>query len=319
MVNFNKRSRLKQFNSILITDTIVCLIKFLNDMASHISGFFSDNFLFDSHAHINSRNFDLDRDQVIERATKNDVKMIFDIGTDISSSQLSLDIAKNNPGVVYSFVGIDPEVLIPGSSLTLTENFDKKWIETKTEYLNAIISSNKDFIKGIGETGMDFYWIKEKLESGEIDKSQFNKIKKDQQKLFEMHLDLAKEHKLPLSIHSRGAEEECLKVIKSYSGVVGIFHSYTGNYDIAKKILSSGNGLGVNGIITFKNAYELRGIYKKILGKKIKDYSPMDFYKAGIFFETDCPFLAPDGKRGERNEPANVRTVFESFVTFLKE
>ncbi len=267
--------------------------------------------LVDTHAHISSKNYDTDRLQVIENALKNDVDLIFDVATDIDSAMLSTDIAKTSTGKVKSFVGIDPEIVMPGSHMR-DEEFGSNKIKPMMEHLKAITTAKSEFVVGIGETGMDYYWLEQMFVEGQITRTQINKSQKLQEELFRAHLELAEELKLPLTIHSRGAEEECLKIAKEYK-VVGIFHSYTADYAIAKKILNAGWGLGVNGIVTFTKSGELRNVYKQILGKVSSDWNITDYYNKGIFFETDCPFLTPEGKRGERNEPANVRMIFDSF------
>lgn len=285
---------------------------------ANIQNFFQYDFLFDSHAHINAKHFDLDRDKLIRRALDTNVKQIFDIATDLHTSSLSLDLAKTYRGTVFSFIGIDPEIFVPESGFEVKEEVDNNWFKEKQEILRALIQGNREYVAGIGETGLDNYWLEEKLKNEVITADGARKSRHNQKKLFEIHIELAKEFNLPLSIHSRGAEDECLKVLRDHE-VTGIFHSFGGSYEQAKEVLEMGFGLGINGISTFKNAYAVRGMYKKILGKISDDWSYIDFYKRGIFFETDSPFLAPEGKRGQRNEPAFVRNIYENSVQFLKE
>jgi TatD DNase family protein len=130
-----------------------------------------------------------------------------------------------------------------------------------------------------------------------------------------MHLELGEESGLPLSVHSRAAEERCLEIVKTYPAARGIFHSFTGDYVTAKKILDAGWALGVNGIVTYKNAVVLREMYKNILGEISTDWSPGDFYSKGIYFETDAPFLTPLGSKSGRNEPANINKIYEYMAT----
>ncbi len=275
----------------------------------HISDHFKHNFLFDSHSHINADSYNHDLDKIIHNALNNDVQIIFDMGTTLKSSQKSVKIAQEYEGKVYSFIGIDPEVFIPGSEYFLGLDKNEKWFEEQYDSLKKLITDNSGLITGIGETGMDFHYITLNKDPQGMISQRF------QERLFEMHIQLAEEFNLPLSIHSRGAEHECLEMAK-HTKVTGIFHSYTGNYQTAVKVLDAGWGLGVNGIVTFKNAVDLQSMYKKILGNN-NHWEPQKFYKKGIFFETDCPFLAPEGKRGERNEPMNVRMVYESFINLL--
>ncbi len=291
----------------------------------HIRSLIKENRLFDSHAHLNFEGYNKDLEQVINRALDSKVEVIYDIGTDIASSKRSVGIAKKFPEVVYSFVGIDPEIFLLGSEMFIGLDKDNKWIEEQYSTLKDLALENTKYIKGIGESGMDYYWL-EKLTNeneGSINSNKEVKKTKDlqmikkskelQEALFRMHLELAKEFNLPLSIHSRGAEKECLQIVKQYPNTTGIFHSYTGDYKIATQILDAGWGLGINGIITFKNALALREIYRKIIGDPT-DFQPYDFYDKGIFFETDSPFLSPEGKRGERNEPSYVKIIYNKLI-----
>lgn len=271
--------------------------------------------LIDTHCHLNAGVYDVDRDQILKNAQKNGVAQTWDISTDRKSSKKSIELS-NIYQDVHSFIGIDPEILIPGSDLYIGGNevIDSSWFAEQSRFLDDLILRNRDAVVGIGESGLDHYW----LSRSELPEAEVQRSKELQDQLFMVHIELAAKHHLPLSIHSRGAEQACLEKIAEFP-VTGIFHSYTGEYKTASKILDQGWGLGVNGIVTFKNAHELRAVYKKLLGKISLDWSPADFYKKGIYFETDGPFLSPEGKRGERNEPRNVSIIFDYFVSSLRE
>jgi len=188
------------------------------------------------------------------------------------------------------------------------------WIEQHLATLEDLITTNKELVIGIGETGIDLHHIKV-AGAGE---EEINESKRIQTILFEKQLQLAEKYNLFVSIHSRGAESYCLDVVKNFN-VKAIFHSFTGDFNTAQAILDHGCALGVNGIVTFKNSHDLKLIYKTLIGKLPEgEISPDFFYKKGIFFETDAPFLAPDGKRGEINEPANIKVIFDKFVEELR-
>lgn len=260
--------------------------------------------LIDSHCHLNAEVFDEDRDELVSTESLNDVSEVWDISVDVESSRKSIELSKKYKNI-RSFIGIDPELFVPGSEMFVGFENAEDWIKTQMNEIRMILEENREQIIGIGESGMDFYWFKEKSEEEQ------EESKKYQEKLFRAHLELAEEFELPLSIHSRGAEEDCLGIVKNYK-TKGIFHSYTGSLETARKILEEGWGLGVNGIYTFKNAKEIREMYSELLkDKEVK--SILDLYKAGIYFETDAPYLAPEGKRGERNVPGNVKDVYEQF------
>lgn len=232
---------------------------------------------------------------------------MIDIGIDLESSKLAIKNAKQFPGVVFAAIGIDPDVVIPGKDLY-------QETDQVLDGFSELAEQNPEVI-AIGETGMDKNWI---LDEEWVEQEIQDKVMADQEKLFRMHLDLAQSLSLPVTVHSRLAEWDCLEVVKQYSAVKGVFHSYTGTYEVAKQVVDLGWGLGVNGIVTFKNATELREVYRKLLGTPSGDWSPADFYAKGIYFETDAPYLAPQGKRGEKNEPAYIKDIFEMFVQWLQ-
>jgi len=145
----------------------------------------------------------------------------------------------------------------------------------------------KKFI-AIGETGIDLYW----------DKTH----QKEQEKAFIHQIDLAKNYKLPIVIHSRNSFDELFTVLEEHNSLdlTGVFHCFTGNLDQAEKIIEMGFYLGIGGVITFKNS----GLDKVI------DELTMD----RIILETDAPFLAPVPYRGKRNESAYIKIVAEKIA-----
>jgi len=264
--------------------------------------------LFDSHAHL-AYSPDEQVKVMIRNAKAANLQAVFNMGIDIESSRKVIQQAKDSNNYAKAFIGIDPEVFEPNSDMFVGLENGEAWIEQNIKLLKDILISEKEFVTGIGETGMDFYHFEQDGSTESVKQ----KSKSLQEILFRKHLQLAQEFDLPLSIHSRRAEAECLKIVKEYS-CKGIFHSYTGNYTTAAEILNAGWGLGVNGIVTFKKADEIRNVYKEIL-KHAKYTNPQDFYNQGIFFETDSPFLSPEGKRGLVNEPSNTKIIFEFFNT----
>lgn len=266
-------------------------------------------YLIDTHAHVVSEEYRGLEKSISDKALEAGIEEIFDVAINLATSKKSLEISRNNPKI-RSFIGVDPEIFIPKSPF-FEEDCSELWFRNTQKHLEELLTENSKYIVGIGESGLDFYWPKrQEATAEEVEKSTIL-----QEKLYRMQLEIAQNNNLMLTIHSRGAEERCLEIAKEYS-CRGIFHSYTGTYETAVKILDSGWGLGVNGIVTFKNAQDLREMYKKIIGKVV-DPTPNDFYKMGIFFETDSPFLSPEGKRGEVNTPANVKIIFENFVKSL--
>lgn len=278
----------------------------------HISELMPKNGLFDSHTHLIFREYPLSMDEIIEKSRGLGLTTILNVCTDLETSMQAPELSKTYNGYVKSFIGIDPQEVIPNPEHFMGLDVTDEQIQELKSKIEALYSANKESVIGIGETGMDFFWIKE------LDQTTQEKSKRLQQKLYVIHLEIAEKYNLPLTIHSRGAETECLEVLKqNTTNTKGIFHSFTGTYEQAKAILDSGNGLGVNGIVTFRNANSLRETYKRILGIVKDTEDPSYFYKKGIFFETDAPFLSPEGKRGEINYPYNVTDIYKIFTEFL--
>lgn len=285
----------------------------------------NQNRLFDSHCHLNAQQYDHDRDEVVRRAEEAGLSAIIDIGTDIESSKKVIENARKYD-IVHASVGIDPEILIPGSDLFDSRVFDlddsefQKWLDARCQMLDAMAERSEAMM--IGETGIDNYWLQQDTaDSGQLTVEQKERFLLRQELLFRMHARLAKKYDKPLSIHSRNAIERCLRVLEDEKIPKGlaVFHSLTPDIDDSqedfdrkvRKILSRGYYVAINAIATFKSAEVLRDVYKSILDNDLKIEN---FYKNNLIFETDGPFLAPAPHRGMRNEPGYVLDTFENLL-----
>ena len=143
---------------------------------------------------------------------------------------------------------------------------------------------------GIGETGIDLYWDVT--------------FKTEQIEAFEFQINLAKEHDLPIIIHSRDSLDLTIEIIEKHhdSSLKGIFHCFNGNIDQAQRIQKVGFMMGLGGVITFKNAK---------MGEVVNQMDP-EF----IVLETDAPYLSPVPYRGKRNESSYVLHVAEKLAEF---
>ena len=233
--------------------------------------------LIDTHAHLYLKEFENDLDEVIGRALESGVKRIFLPNLDSSSAEDMLRICEKYKGICFPMMGLHPT--------SVKENF--------TEELSFIEKqlSNNQFI-AVGEIGIDLYWDKTFLE--------------EQKLVFRKQLNWAKERALPVVIHARDSFSEIFEVMdQEYTpDLKGVFHSFTGNEDHVKKILSYGFYIGINGIVTFKNS-GLDQIVKNI---------PIET----LLVETDAPFLAPTPYRGKRNESSYVTKVAEKIAEIKK-
>ena len=226
----------------------------------------------DSHCHLDYPNLYNELDDVVNRAIKNDVKLLLTICTTVESFKrikLIVDKYKN----IYGTFGIHPHE---------TKNFKNMTDTLIIEYKNE---SKK--IIGIGETGLDYYYN--------------HSDKNIQKKIFVQHIEAAKELDIPLIVHSRDAEIDTFDILKSYmenSKLKTIIHCFTGSKDFAKKIINIGCYISISGIITFKGSNELSETISSI---------PID----KLLVETDSPYLTPIPNRGKSNEPSFITHTIE--------
>ncbi len=228
--------------------------------------------LADTHAHLYWDNFQDDLDQVIQRAVQAGVSYIINIGVDVKTSKKALEQAKKIKSLtVKSTIGIHPHESLRYAQGKLSEDIEK---------LMEIHRNSGNKVVGVGECGLDYKEVDEKT-------------KQAQRRLFQAQIDLAKKLNLPLIVHCREAWDEVLEMTKDH---FGIYHCYSGDLSITQKVLSSRFLVSFACNLTYpKNEYLREAV--KIL--------PLE----RIVLETDSPFLPPQVKRGQRNEPANVLEV----------
>jgi TatD DNase family protein len=238
--------------------------------------------LIDSHAHLDFEDFHGDFDAVLRRAEEAGVAEIINIGASLERSRASITLAENYNNI-FAVVGVHPEE---------AENVD--FVTIHAELMELAKSSRR--VVGIGETGLDFY------SSSEVEKFSINSNNKTKQKkLFQIHIDVARHLSFPLVVHIRNGEDEdavneAYEILKKSGYCKGVIHCFTLNAAWAKRFTDLGFYLGFTGIITYKNADEVRDAVS---------VTSLD----RILVETDAPFLAPQKYRGGRNEPAYVTEI----------
>ena len=180
----------------------------------------------DTHTHLYSEQFDLDRDQMIQRAIDAGVSRFFIPAIDSTCTQAMFDLEKNHPGHVFLMMGLHPTYV--------KENYLEELAHVERE-----LASRKFY--AIGEIGIDLFWDKTFL--------------KQQQHAFQHQIQLAKKHKLAINIHCRDAFDEVFEVLENEKAtdLFGIFHCFTGDLGQAKRAISLGMKLGIGGVATFKN------------------------------------------------------------------
>lgn len=227
--------------------------------------------LVDSHVNLHSEKYADDADEVIARARAAGVTAMLTISDKLSSTESIKKFADEDPHIWRS-VGVHP-------------HYAKEYADLSAQTL--IDMANDQKVIGIGECGLDFHYE--------------YSDRAVQEPVFKAHIDAARETGLPLIIHTREADNEMRKTLEREhreGAFTPLLHCYTGGPALADAALSLGGLISFSGIITFKNADDVRAI---------AEAAPLD----RIIIETDCPYLAPVPMRGRRNEPAYVVHVAE--------
>lgn len=254
--------------------------------------------LTDTHAHLYWELFEKDLDQVIKRSLAAGITTIINVGVDIKKSEQALkqalELSKNKNLTIYSTIGIHPH-----EAINYFSNTDVS-IHKDVAELEKIYHSNTSRVIAVGECGLD-YFFDPNFTPPTLTTDQLKDL---QRKLFQAQIDLASKIKLPLIVHCRDDRaqdpqnsEAWDKVLSMTDNHPTILHCYSGLIKTTKKILSMPNTLvSFAATLTYpKNEY-LRDAVKILPLEK-------------IVLETDCPFLPPQSKRGQRNEPAAVLEI----------
>jgi TatD DNase family protein len=258
--------------------------------------------LIETHAHLDYPDFAPDLEGVIARAAEAGVTRIISIGTGLESSRRAVTLAERFPNV-HAVVGIHP------TNVT----------EEGLDFLPALGElARHPKVVAIGETGIDYHHLPEELQApkvADVDSALLAQSHGDQERLiaegawksaqadaFRMQLDLAVKLGLNVVIHQRSAWEDTLEVLRPYTGKLrGVFHCFGGTPEEAAEVASLGHLVSFTGIITFKNAEQVRLTAAAVAAD-------------GYMVETDCPYLAPVPYRGKRAEPAHTRLVAEKIA-----
>jgi len=227
----------------------------------------------DSHAHIDGREFDADREEVVQRARDAGVSVILNVGTGDPHSgvfERAIQFGATHQSI-YTAIGTHPHDA-------------SKYDQTAENLIKKLLKSGEGMVAW-GEIGLDFHYD--------------NSPREAQLDAFRSQLRGARELDLPVIIHTREAEEETIAALKEeflLGRRRGVFHCFTGTAALAQQALDLGFMISFSGILTFKKAQDLRDIAQQV---------PLD----RLMIETDCPYLAPVPHRGKRNEPAYVVEV----------
>lgn len=229
--------------------------------------------IFDTHTHLNVEQFKDEIPEVMERARELGVSEMAVVGFDTPTIEKSLELSHTYENI-YSIIGWHP---------TEAGSYTKE-IETKLQQ-----QLEDERVVALGEIGLDYYWMEDPKEV--------------QDKVFRRQIAIAKEIKLPISIHTRDAIEDTYKILKEEKihNIGGIMHSFSGDVEWAKRFLDLGMHISFSGVVTFKKAFEVH---------EAASFVPLD----KLLVETDAPYLAPIPYRGKRNEPGYTRYVVEKLA-----
>lgn len=229
------------------------------------------NMIFESHAHYDDRAFDTDHEELLKQCQEQGIETIVNVSASLASIKSTLALAEHY-NFIYGAVGIHPDEV---------GELDEEafaWLREQCSHPKVV---------AVGEIGLDYYWDKEKHEL--------------QKHWFHRQMELAKELKLPMIVHSREAAADTLEAVKKAHTpeLRGVIHCFSYTPEIAKEYLDMGYYIGIGGVVTFKNAKKLKEVVKML---------PLE----RILLETDCPYLAPEPNRGKRNSSLNLPYVAEA-------
>lgn len=227
----------------------------------------------DTHAHLYGKEFNQDRSAMIARALEYGVHKLLLPNIDSHSIEGMLALENEFPGKCYAMMGLHP--------CYVDEN-----VETQMALVREWLAK-RPFI-AVGEIGLDFYWDKTHAAL--------------QHQVFREQLQLSKQYKLPVVIHSRESTRQCIDEVKSLQDgtLTGVFHCFSGTLEEAREVIDLGFYLGIGGVVTFK---------KSGLDKIVEQIDLQH-----IILETDAPYLAPVPYRGKRNESSYIPLIGETIA-----
>ncbi|MGF1531096.1 MAG: TatD family hydrolase [Puniceicoccaceae bacterium] len=235
----------------------------------------------DSHCHLDRFAARGELSAVLERARRSNVREMITVSTSPEDWDLYQGLATQHPGIIHYTVGIHP------SEVT------SAW-PAAVEQLSAFLNRADDLPRpvAIGEIGLDYFRLPARETAAKAEVVQL------QQAAFRAQLHLASELPLPIVIHCRSAQADCLKIIQESKIDTRrfIFHCFSGTPAEVQQLLQLGIRVSFTGIVTFKSASLLR--------EAVALVSP-----ESTIIETDCPFLAPEPHRGQQNEPAHTQLI----------
>ncbi|MEZ7973741.1 MAG: TatD family hydrolase [SAR324 cluster bacterium] len=229
----------------------------------------------DTHCHLDK--LDSTPEEAVNEAKDAGVKRMLTISVDEPSLDFVSNAVQQFPEV-YGSVGFHPH-----DASAMSDSLENKIRQ---------LAQDEDKVIAIGEIGLDYHYLYCPVEV--------------QQRVFRQQLMLAEELNLPVVMHSREAEADTLNILKEIPvKSLGVAHSFTSSFEMARTLVEMGWYLGINGIVTFKNTEDLREVVRWLPLEK-------------MLLETDSPFLTPVPFRGKPNKPAHI-PVIATFISELRD
>ena len=229
--------------------------------------------IFETHAHYDDEAFDEDRDVLLSSMRENGIEYIVNVGANLKSTAASIALAQKY-SFIYAAAGVHPSD---------TGELDEEsflWLKEQC-LLEKVVA--------VGEIGLDYYW---------------DNVERSVQKFwFERQLDLAREMKKPVIIHSRDAAKDTFDIMtaKNAGEMGGVVHCYSYSPEMALDYVKMGFYIGVGGVVTFQNGKKMKEVVEAV---------PME----RILLETDSPYLSPVPNRGKRNTSLNLPYVAQKIA-----
>jgi TatD DNase family protein len=229
--------------------------------------------LVDSHCHLDFPELNADLAGVLSRMRDNGVTHALTISTTLETFPAVRAVAQAHPNV-WCTAGVHPDEQRDGREVALEE---------------LVAMGSGERVVAIGETGLDYYRVEGDTEW--------------QRERFRTHIRAARQLAKPLVIHTRAASGDTLRVMREENAgeVGGVMHCFTETWDVAQGAMELGFHVSFSGIVTFKNAKDLKEVARRV---------PLD----RMLVETDSPYLAPVPHRGKPNQPAFVKHVAEEIA-----
>lgn len=191
--------------------------------------------IFETHAHYDDEQFDMDRDALLASMEEGGVGAIVNVGASIESSRTSISLAEAYP-FIYAAVGVHP---------------DHAGELDEESFRELCGLCGRDKVVAVGEIGLDYYWDEAPREV--------------QKKWFVRQIELARESSLPVIVHSRDAAADTLEIMQSHArGLMGVIHCFSYSKELAREYVKMGFFIGVGGVVTFKNGRRLKEVVEDI-------------------------------------------------------